>query len=226
MASSSDAFKVNSWVLLQSLTDADAQYNGQRAQITKTPTGEQEHYCVLTEERRRQLSVKPDNMQPIARDKLVHAVRLSCAGERSFIQPLVLPVGHHLLDDSPPAQGTCPVLHLIGQPIVMRKLPPSATLASNRAGLNNQWATWFMIDPISGLAPPDWLQAVGPVLLFRPTLQELTVEQVTRLNDFVFRLLDYYADGELIPEKHLTPRAFARMVAQMDGDEFESSDEE
>ena len=58
-----------------------------------------------------------------------------------------------------------------------------------------------MIDPRSGLAPPEWQRSVGPVVLFRPDGKDISIKQVCCMHGFLDRLLDEFSEvapGELL----------------------------
>ena len=48
-----------------------------------------------------------------------------------------------------------PVPALLGIQVYLTRVKPRSDLVE-RADFDNQWATWMMIEPVSGFAPPQW----------------------------------------------------------------------
>lgn len=71
------------------------------------------------------------------------------------------------------------------------------------ADLDNQWATYFMIDPLSGFAPAKWQARVGPVVLFRPGGMDISKKEVCCMHGFLDQLLDDFCE---VAPKELTER--------------------
>lgn len=67
------------------------------------------------------------------------------------------------------------------------------------ADLDNQWATYLMIDPISGFAPPKWQARVGPVVVFRPDGTDISMKEVACMHGFIDQLLDDFS--EVVPNE-------------------------
>ena len=94
------------------------------------------------------------------------------------------------------------------------QVKPGTLGSTDRAALDNQWATYFLIDPTSGFAPMAWQCAVGPVVLFRPGGAAISIKQVCCMESFLDRLLDTFSDvapGALL--EWMTPLHFGRFAA-------------
>jgi hypothetical protein len=91
-------------------------------------------------------------------------------------------------------QGTCPVLAMVGAPVVVRRLeaPP---VCRQRDDFTNTWATMFNIKPDDGFAPMSWQAWVGPAVVYRADGGDLTEGDVYVLWDLVMRLADMYSEG-------------------------------
>lgn len=92
-----------------------------------------------------------------------------------------------------------PVMHRIGIPVCILPL---------QSGVNNQWATYFMIDPISGLAPYPFMD-LGPVLILRRDRVPISEMQVALLGDFFTSLVgEFGGDDDNSIHKRLMTRAY------------------
>ena len=127
------------------------------------------------------------------------AVRIKCKDMRrefGFFQNVtVRKDGKGLFDEIDPQRGTCPVLATAGVPCVLRRLEGAAENCSSKADFDNQWATYFMIEPSSGFAPPAWQDNVGPTIMYKADGTDLTEDDVCVLNDCVSTMLNQYAEG-------------------------------
>ncbi len=66
---------------------------------------------------------------------------------------------------------------------------------------DNQWATYFMIDPVTGFAPPMWEGgAVEDVLICRTDGLPMTVQHVLVLGEFFSHVLDAFGTQPVIPD--------------------------
>ena len=102
-----------------------------------------------------------------------------------------------------------PVLALCEVPIVICRLRP-------RDFRDNQAATFFMIDPTSGFAPPAWQCDIGEVVAFRTDSRPVTTRHFYALWDYFSVLLDCY--GELSPatvrRRFMSPPQFREFMAE------------
>ena len=93
-----------------------------------------------------------------------------------------------------------PVPALLGIPLHVTRVRPRSDLAGG-ADMDNQWATWMMIEPGSGFAPQRWQAGqAGPVVVWRPDGGgAVSSHDMALLNDFLSALLDRYSDGDVVP---------------------------
>jgi hypothetical protein len=101
--------------------------------------------------------------------------------------------------------------------IPLRLVRTDATPTVNRppeAALDNQLATFAMIDPASGFAPPAWQQNIGEVLFFREDGLPLTCGHMALIWNFLCQLTDAYGDEgpDAVRRTHSTPAAFLASV--------------
>ena len=105
------------------------------------------------------------------------------------------------------AASESPVMKLVGIPVCVFEL---------QRGRDNQWATYFMIDPVTGLAVTTGLQFgdMGPVLVLRRDRVPITVEQVCMLGDYFNRVIDEFGgdDDRNIYKTKMTRKAFLRFL--------------
>jgi hypothetical protein len=95
------------------------------------------------------------------------------------------------LDSEVFTQGAdSPCLHLSGVPLAVIRGPPTSGTSPN-----NQLATYFMADPLTGLAPPEWQQGVGSVLLVRRDRKHIFEHDVDALWDYLNVLMERFADS-------------------------------
>ena len=81
----------------------------------------------------------------------------------------------------------------------MTRVRPRSELVES-ADFDNQWATWMMIEPVSGFAHQRWQAGhVGPVVVWRPDGGAVSSHDMALLNDFLSSLLDRYSDGDVVP---------------------------
>ena len=73
-----------------------------------------------------------------------------------------------------------------------------------------QRATFLMIEPVSGFAPMEWQDMVGPVLVYRPGGLKLDSNDVNLLIDWFSCLLENYPEDDFDYREWLTPYAFQR----------------
>ncbi|KAJ7170908.1 hypothetical protein C8R43DRAFT_875290, partial [Mycena crocata] len=104
----------------------------------------------------------------------------------------------------------CPVSAQVGLPIVMYRHLQTNPLSMRRdAGLDNQRATFLMIDPESGFAPPEWQSCVGSVTVMRRDGKPLTLESIETIWMYHDHLLDCFGDGAP-PRRKMTREGFIK----------------
>ncbi|KAJ7792957.1 hypothetical protein B0H14DRAFT_156741 [Mycena olivaceomarginata] len=82
------------------------------------------------------------------------------------------------------------------------------------AKLDNQRATFLMIDPRSGFAPPEWQQCVGSVTVMRKDGKPLTRQSIETIWMYHDRLLDLFGDDPAIAHRMMTSDGFKKYCAQ------------
>mmetsp|Transcript_35999 Transcript_35999/g.36450 ORF Transcript_35999/g.36450 Transcript_35999/m.36450 type:complete len:160 (-) Transcript_35999:37-516(-) len=124
-----------------------------------------------------------------------------------------------------------PVSSLLGFSLYVTKVTPRSKLTSP-SDFDNQWVTYMMIDPQSGLAPPRWQTRVGPVIVWRDpsdngnigrsnsnsnssSAVDISSDDMCLFNDFLDGLLDQYSEGVVSPSRDLTPMAWKRIRARL-----------
>lgn len=114
-----------------------------------------------------------------------------------------------VLDEVP--YKVAPLSTLLGIPLHVARVKPRSELLE-RVDFDNFWATWMMIDPVSGFAPFEWQAYVGPVVVWRPD-GSVSSHDMCLFNDFLSIMLDRYSEGDVIPRRDLTPAAWAEWKA-------------
>ncbi|KAJ7640878.1 hypothetical protein DFH06DRAFT_1215498 [Mycena polygramma] len=108
----------------------------------------------------------------------------------------------------------CPVSAKVGLPIVIYRHLKENPLSMRRdPGLDNQKATFLMIDPVSGFAPPEWQMCVGSVTVMRKDGKPLTQESMETIWMYHDHLLDLFGDGTP-PTRTMTSDGFKRYCAK------------
>lgn len=85
-----------------------------------------------------------------------------------------------------------PITQKFGFPLIVQ--PPS-TRPARVADNDNVHATWLMIDPGNGLAPPEWQSAVGDCLVARADKKPLDIQTLAAITDYVSDIMDAFGDG-------------------------------
>ncbi|KAJ7481653.1 hypothetical protein FB451DRAFT_133796 [Mycena latifolia] len=102
----------------------------------------------------------------------------------------------------------CPVSAQVGLPLVIyRHLRADPSSMDRDPGLDNQRATFLMIDPESGFAPPEWQMCVGSVTVMRQDGKPLTRQSIETIWMYHNRLLDLFGDGAT-PRRMMTREGF------------------
>ncbi|KIJ61707.1 hypothetical protein HYDPIDRAFT_42420 [Hydnomerulius pinastri MD-312] len=105
-----------------------------------------------------------------------------------------------------------PLFSRVGLPImVYRHLTndPMSYLGNPDPGLDNQIATYLMIQPSNGFADAIWQAGgVGTVTVMRQDGKPLTKEAIETMWMYASHLLDLFGNGEGPPRRQLTPAGF------------------
>ena len=72
----------------------------------------------------------------------------------------------------------------------------------------------MMIEATSGFAPPAWQCGVGPVVVWRPDAA-VSADDMCLFHEFLSDILHRYSDGDVRPERDLTPESWARARAEI-----------
>jgi len=147
--------------------------------------------------------------KPKCNKHLIKAVQVSCQGDpigawREVLldtkhHPAFAHLPHNIAGITDQAASSAPVFEKLGFPTMIWRHEPQNWMQrppSTDTNLDNPKATFMMIDPVSGFAPPEWQKAVGTVTVFRPDGKtELTVLEFETLWMFADHLMDCFGDG-------------------------------
>lgn len=177
--------------------------------------------------------IRGDRLTPVPASDLVSTVLLPCLGDRE-LSPWFIRMypRQHTIFAAPP-RGIAPLAALLGVPLMLRRERPrcasrtdgsasscsragssamgstgstGAHLHGDLADLDNELAAHLMLDPVTGLIPPDWRASAGNVLVWRPAGKPLSGHDVMLLHDLFSGLLGpLFASRSIVPEEHLVP---------------------
>lgn len=194
------------WVRLQSLQATDL--NGRFAEIV-VPPNENDRFGVRVQGEIAKKLIRRCNLQPIPDEETVQVCRLASKGEECFVGGYIQDTRWPLAVLQAMPYQVSRLTSLLAFPLCVTRVEPRTQL-HDRADLDNQWATYMMIEPVSGFAPPDWQSHVGPVVVWRPD-GAVSSDDMALLNDFLSGLLEGpYGEGTVDPDKDLTPDAWAK----------------
>lgn len=97
-----------------------------------------------------------------------------------------LPFSHKIFQSTP-----LPISLKFGYPLVMDVIIPHLPRGQET---DNQHATWLMIDPVTGFAPPAWQGGIGSVHVARPDRAPLTSDTLAAITDYVSDILDAFGE--------------------------------
>lgn len=198
------------WVKITGLQSAAGQkLNGKVGQVLSEEPNKEDRYQILIDGQTKGLLVKSSNFIDVPMKDMVETYRIPCTGDKAQRANLLFPKTHSMFTECSP-NGNCPALALCGVPFVVKKIE-SRTSLRERYHYDNQWATYMMIDPISGFAPPEWQSYVGSVLIYRPGGKHCGGDDVGVVNHFLNDILDKYPEGRSFdPMTWLNPRFFQK----------------
>ena len=106
------------------------------------------------------------------------------------------------------------VLNMCGIPLALLRTREGLQSLPRLADLDNQPATFFMIDPTSGLAPDCWQWNIGEVTVFRRDGVPFTSTHFWALWDFFCCVMEDYNDmsPREVAAKYFSPRAFRKWL--------------
>ncbi|KAI4283086.1 MAG: hypothetical protein L6R38_002439 [Xanthoria sp. 2 TBL-2021] len=114
----------------------------------------------------------------------------SQAGGASGYQKATIPFNDDIFNQAP-----TPISQSIGFPLILRRTKPVSENSARSANDDNAHATWLMIDPGHGFAPPEWQSGVGDVLVVRADRKPLDIAMLAAVTDYVSNILDAFGDG-------------------------------
>ncbi|MCJ1470658.1 hypothetical protein MMC07_009304, partial [Pseudocyphellaria aurata] len=122
----------------------------------------------------------------------IRCVKIYSQGEGGGrYEEILLPFSHPIFQSDP-----LPVSLKFDYPLVLQRLVPNL---SQRQETDNQHATWLMIDPVTGFAPPAWQGGIGSVYVARPDRAPLTTEILAAITDYVSDILDHFGTADAWP---------------------------
>ena len=154
--------------------------------------------------------VKERNMDAFPDEAVVKLARYGADGERGATCGVRTWFWPRMILERAPHEVS-PVSKLIGIDLCVSKVSPLHEKFADRAKYDNEWATFLMIDPLMyGFAPDRWQAFVGPVVVWRASLEPFSSDDASLLHDFLTDLLDKYAQGQVRVSRDITPAAFQR----------------
>lgn len=225
------------WATISGLRQ-EPQHNGKVARILKEP-GDDDDDDDGDGVERYQVEVdgglcaciRGDRLTPVPAADLVSTVLLPCLGDRE-LSPWIVRMypRQHTIFAAPP-RGNAPLAALLGVSLMLRRERPrcaarvdGSTSSRSRTGstsgdladLDNEIAAHLMLDPVTGLIPPDWRASAGNVLVWRPGGKPLSGHDVMLLHDLFSGLLGpLFATRAIVPEEHLVPRILQWSLQRM-----------
>ncbi|CAF0769184.1 unnamed protein product [Brachionus calyciflorus] len=82
----------------------------------------------------------------------------------------------------------CKITEMIGVPVMVKRWASYTQIPSSEKGI------FLMVDPITGLAGPEWQQGCGIIAFARKDRTDMTVQLFWDLYSYIFHLMDYYTD--------------------------------
>lgn len=207
------------WIRITGLTSAAGQkLNGKIGQVlNENPNQDGRIQVKIDGDASRGKLIKVTNITDIPRDELVQTCRLAARGEDTDCHPhkvLLFPKDHSMFSTCNP-KGDSPVMALCGLPLAIKRVNAYKDLSrSGQWAMDNQRATYLMINPMSGFAPYEWQTYVGPVLVYRPGGLDLNFYDMVCINTYFYEIIDSYAEepGTFNPMNWVNPAYFQRIV--------------
>ncbi|KAI2610256.1 uncharacterized protein GGS25DRAFT_254408 [Hypoxylon fragiforme] len=139
-----------------------------------------------------------------ANEGKIPAVILRCEKEKQNHPPwsaVNLASDHLAFEENP----VSPISALIEVPLMLHRVHSQF---KNQWEQDNQIATYLMIDPITGFAPPQWQSWVGTVLAVRADRKPLLPHHLEGVWMYCDRILDIFGDGNGAPQHLYNRKAF------------------
>jgi len=212
------------WVRIMGLKSSSGQVlNGRVGQVLNNEANADGRFQILIDGYSKGKLIKASNIDDVPRNDLVKTCRISAKGEGcgwgkfqtgigeiDFHKVLLFPRDHSMFTECVRG-GNVPVMRLLGLPLMLQKVK-SYTDLSEFGAADNQKATYLMIEPHNGFAPLEWLNDVGPVLVFRPGGLDLSYDDMIAINSYYYNIIDNYAEEDCDPSEWLNKEFFQRNV--------------
>lgn len=201
------------WVRLQNLQATDL--NGKMAEVIRKPNVEDRFAVRIKGDNGKFKLIKRKNLDPFPDSETVKVCRLSCSGENGGMLGQTLRWPIELLESENSPYCESPISSLLGFPLRITRVKSRDKLKT-QDDFDNQWATWMMIDPATGIAPPEWQSNVGPVVVWRERGHDVSFDDMTLLSRYISDLLDQYSDEEGVqPDRDITPSVWAKRKSRV-----------
>lgn len=93
--------------------------------------------------------------------------------------------------------GAAPITQKFGFPLLLRRTEANKN--------DNIHATWLMISPDNGIAPPEWQSGVGDCLVARADKKPLDYSTLAAITDYVSDIMNAFSDE---PDRSVIQREF------------------
>ena len=162
---------------------------------------------------------------------IVRAVKIhSKTGGGGHYTPFLIPFSDSIFETKP-----VPISQKIGFPLLVQH--PECESARGEL-TDNQHATWLMIDPTTGFAPPEWQSGVGKgnVVVARADGEKLETATLAAITDYISDILDAFGDGLGAAQKYYNRGRLDKFMAdhlkmqqefkqfQLQGEDFMETD--
>ena len=202
-AETADPLGMHRWVRLTGLSTTGL--NGKLAEVVKPLNAEGRVDVRVVGEGRK--NIKPENLTPVSDLETSKVCRLAAHGEdhtrcKRSIRILSTRWPNEVLAASRFVES--PISSLLGFPLRITRVQPRSKLTKPEH-FDNQWATWMMVNVVSGIAPPKWDSMIGSVVVWRPDGGAVSADDMCLFNDYLCGILDRYASGTVDPGQDFTP---------------------
>ena len=157
--------------------------------------------------------VKEKHVEIFPDEEVVKLTRYGADGEKGVTRGVRTWFWPRMVLEQAPFEVS-PVSVMIGIELCVAKVEPLYEVFTDRAQYDNQFATYLMIDPITGFAPDRWQSFVGPVVVWRASWEPFSADDAFLLYDFLTILLEKYSSGRVRLNRDITPAAFRSSKAR------------
>ncbi|KAI6046620.1 hypothetical protein EDC04DRAFT_3052959 [Pisolithus marmoratus] len=158
----------------------------------------------------------PSSQKEPQTDSVVGII-IACDGDRGRGSRVFTPTTIHPSHPIWAHGQSSPLFRQVGLPlIVYRDHPGNPLTMVGNAGLDNQIATFLMIEPGTGFAGIEWVRGgvVGTVTVVRQDKKPLTCEAIETLWMYADFIVELYGEGFGTPARGLTPQSFRRFCKE------------